>query len=71
MEQMDSNPSVHEPKATKPPLSWHLQVIAHNNKKLTFKSLMWWHIPLASTLGKQRQVGFCEFQYSLGYIVRY
>ena len=27
----------------------------------------WWHMPLITTLGKQRQMDFCEFNVSLVY----
>jgi hypothetical protein len=37
--------------------------------KKTETAWRWWHIPLIPALGRQRQVGVCEFEASLVYRV--
>lgn len=51
-----------------------LQLYQGVTKYLCYRKEMlepvWWHIPVVSVLGRQRQMDFCEFKASLIYVVR-
>jgi hypothetical protein len=40
------------------------------HSKFYFQGLAWWHTPLITVLGKQKQPELCEFKASQGYRVR-